>query len=152
MLTHAHVCGVSRSILGQPWRWRGSAGDSVDAGFVPDDLVDQLLMARGVEREALELHRRPTLRGFMPDPSIFRDMDRAAERLADAVEAGEPVTVFGDYDVDGATSAALLVRLLRGLGCAPSAYIPHRLMEGHRPAGEALGRPPEEGAPARRPP
>ncbi|MFL6845732.1 MAG: single-stranded-DNA-specific exonuclease RecJ [Allosphingosinicella sp.] len=146
MLTHAHVCGVSRSILGQPWRWRGSAGDSVDAGFVPDDLVDQLLMARGVEREALELHRRPTLRGFMPDPSIFRDMDRAAERLADAVEAGEPVTVFGDYDVDGATSAALLVRLLRGLGCAPRAYIPDRLMEGYGPSGEALVRLGREGA------
>src|SRR5690349_24318949 len=109
MLTKAHVCGVSRSILGQPWRWRGAAADGHDAAFQPDDLIDQLLMARGVAREGLELHRLPTLRAFMPDPSLFRDMDTAAERLADAVEAGEPVTVFGDYDVDGATSAALLV-------------------------------------------
>ena len=76
----------------------------------------------------------------MPDPSIFRDMDKAAERLADAVEAGEPVTIFGDYDVDGATSAALLIRLLRELGLDPQAYIPDRLMEGYGPSGEALVR------------
>src|SRR5919206_2468020 len=128
MLTTAHVCGVSRSILGQPWRWRGAAADGHDADFRPDDLVDQLLMARGVDRPGLESHRAPTLRAFMPDPSVFRDMDRAAERLADAVEAGEPVTVFGDYHVDGATSAALLIRLLRRLGLAPRPHIPHRLM------------------------
>ena len=77
MLTKAHVCGVSRSILGQPWRWRGTAADGHDAAFQPDDLIDQLLMARGVAREALERHRLPTLRGFMPDPSLFRDMDAA---------------------------------------------------------------------------
>ena len=146
MLTPAHVCGVSRSILGQPWRWRGSAADGHDESFQPDDLIDQLLMARGVAREALERHRLPTLRAFMPDPSLFQDMDKAAERLADAVEAGEPVTVFGDYDVDGATSAALLVRLLRGLGCEPRAYIPDRLMEGYGPSGEALVRLGREGA------
>ena len=114
----AHVCGVTRSILGQPWRWRGGAADSGDEGFQPDDLVDQLLLARGVARADLAHHRRPTLREFMPDPSVFRDMDKAAERLADAVEAGEPTTIFGDYDVDGATSAALLILLLRDLGLA----------------------------------
>ncbi|MDP8994320.1 MAG: single-stranded-DNA-specific exonuclease RecJ, partial [Pseudomonadota bacterium] len=146
MLTTAHVCGVSRSILGQPWRWRGTAADGFDSGFVVDDLVDQLLLARGVARDDLERHRTPTIRGFMPDPAIFRDMDAAAERLADAVEAREPVTVFGDYDVDGATSAALLVRLLRQLGCTPRAYIPDRLMEGYGPSGEALVRLAEEGA------
>ncbi|MGA9581710.1 MAG: single-stranded-DNA-specific exonuclease RecJ [Allosphingosinicella sp.] len=146
MLTKAHVCGVSRSILGQPWRWRGAAADGHDEAFQPDDLIDQLLMARGVAREALEAHRLPTLRGFMPDPSLFRDMDAAAERLADSVEAGESVTIFGDYDVDGATSAALLIRLLRGLGSEPRAYIPDRLMEGYGPSGEALVRLAGEGA------
>ena len=146
LMNPAFVCGVSHSIRGQPWRWRGEAGEARDAGFAPDGLVDELLIARGVGRDELERHRRPSLRGFMPDPSIFRDMDRAAERLADAVEAKEPVTVFGDYDVDGATSAALLVRLLRGLGCDPKAYIPDRLMEGYGPSGEALVRLAREGA------
>src|SRR5690349_18174343 len=137
-MTSYPVCGVLQSILGQPWHWRGTATDGRDDALVPDDLVTQLLIARGVAREEVELHRAPTIRGFMPDPSIFRDMDRAAERLADAVEAGEAITVFGDYDVDGATSAALLIRLLRALGAAPNYYIPDRLMEGYGPSGAAL--------------
>jgi single-stranded-DNA-specific exonuclease len=137
------VCGVSRSILGQPWRWRGG---NADADFQPDDLVDQLLLARGVAREDLARHRAPTLRDFMPDPSLFRDMDKAAERLADAVARQEKVTIFGDYDVDGATSAALLIRLLRDLGLEAAAYIPDRLMEGYGPSGEALVRIAEGGA------
>ena len=140
------LLSVSRSILGQPWRWRGLAGGEGDDGFEPDDLVTQLLLARGVPRDALDQHRSPTIRGFMPDPSIFRDMDAAAERLAAAVVAGEQVTIFGDYDVDGATSAALLVRLLRGLGLDPQAYIPDRLMEGYGPSGAALVRIAEGGA------
>jgi len=138
-----HACGVARSILGQPWRWRGQAGDP---DFAPDDLTDQLLLARGVDRTELERHRSPTLRGFMPDPAIFQDMEKAAARIADAVDAGESVTIFGDYDVDGATSAALLVRLLRELGLDPQAYIPDRLMEGYGPSGEALVRIAEGGA------
>ncbi len=81
----ASPCGVTRSILGQPWRWRGLAGGlENDRDFRPDALVDQLLMARGCARDALDSHRVPTIRGFMPDPSIFLDMDRAAARLADA--------------------------------------------------------------------
>ncbi|HET9429324.1 MAG TPA: single-stranded-DNA-specific exonuclease RecJ [Allosphingosinicella sp.] len=146
LMTANLVCNVSRSILGQPWRWRAGSADARDDSFQPDDLVDQLLLARGVVREELERHRTPTLRGFMPDPSCFRDMDKAAERLADAVQALEPVTVFGDYDVDGATSAALLIRLLRALGSDPKAYIPDRLMEGYGPSGEALVRIAEGGA------
>jgi single-stranded-DNA-specific exonuclease len=136
----ALVLNITRSILGQPWRWRGTAADARDEGFSPDDLVTQLLLARGCPRDAIESHRSPTIRGFMPDPSIFRDMDRAADRVADAVMAGEAITVFGDYDVDGATSAALLIRLLRDLGSDPAAYIPDRLMEGYGPSGEALVR------------
>ena len=110
-----HVLGVASSILGQPWHWRALAADRrKDTGG--DDLLTQLLLARGAPREALERHRRPSIRGFMPDPSVFRDMDRAAARLAAAVEAREQVAIFGDYDVDGATSAALLLLVLRELG------------------------------------
>ncbi len=132
------VLNITQSILGQEWQWREGNVDARDPGFRPDDLVTQLLMARGVPRDDVERHRDPTIRAFMPDPSIFRDMDKGAERIADAVEAGEAVTVYGDYDVDGATSAALLIRLLRDLGLAAGHYIPDRLMEGYGPSGEAL--------------
>ncbi|MBY8823185.1 single-stranded-DNA-specific exonuclease RecJ [Sphingomonas colocasiae] len=137
---------ITRSILGQPWRWRGLDTGARDVNFEPDDLVTQLLLTRGCPRDAIEAHRAPSIRGFMPDPSIFRDMDRAAERLADAVLANEKVTIFGDYDVDGATSAALLIRLLRDLGLHAQAYIPDRLMEGYGPSGEALVRLAEAGS------
>ncbi|GEM71171.1 single-stranded-DNA-specific exonuclease RecJ [Sphingomonas aquatilis] len=139
------VLGVTHSILGQPWHWRSLAADGRD-GFGTDDLVTQLLLARGAPREALEQHRAPSIRAFMPDPSVFRDMDRAAARLADAVEARESIAVFGDYDVDGATSAALLILVLRDLGIEARPYIPDRLLEGYGPSGDALVRLAHEGA------
>ena len=142
----ATVLNVTSSILGQPWRWRALAADARDPGFAPDDLVTQLLLSRGCPREALEAHRNPSIRGFMPDPSIFHDMDRAADRLADAIAADEQIAVFGDYDVDGATSAALLILLLRDLGIEARPYIPDRLMEGYGPSGAALVRLRDEGA------
>jgi len=103
------VLDISHSILEQAWHWRGSGTDGRDPDFQPDDLVSQLLMARGVTRDDIERHRNPTIRNFMPDPSIFQDMENAALRLAQAVEAGEQITVYGDYDVDGATSAAFSI-------------------------------------------
>ena len=127
------ACGVERSLLGQPWRWRRSGGDELGR-----DLTDQLLLARGVEEQDLPRHRAPTIRDFLPDPSEFRDMAKAAARLADAIDNGETVAIFGDYDVDGATSAALLTILLRRLGVDPMIYIPDRLMEGYGPSGAAL--------------
>ncbi|MFL6771449.1 MAG: single-stranded-DNA-specific exonuclease RecJ [Sphingomicrobium sp.] len=132
-MTGMFACGVERSLLGQPWQWRRAGGDELNR-----DLTDQLLLARGVEESDLARHRTPTIRDFLPDPSAFRDMDKAATRLADAVEAGETIAIFGDYDVDGATSAALLTILLRRLGGEPMIYIPDRLMEGYGPSGAAL--------------
>lgn len=111
-----------------------------------DDIVTQLLLARGVSREDLPRHKVPTLRAFLPDPSEFRDMDKAAERIAQAIEAREAITIYGDYDVDGATSAALLIRLIRMLGHDARHYIPDRLLEGYGPTGEALVRLGAEGA------
>lgn len=118
-------------------------GDAADLGH---DLVTQLLLSRGVERADLERHRTPTLNGFLPDPSIFRDMDSAAERIAQAILARETVTVYGDYDVDGATSAALLIRLFGMLGHEAQYYIPDRLLEGYGPSGEALVKLSERGS------
>lgn len=140
------VLNIHHSVLEQAWHWRGSGTDSRDPDFQPDDLVTQLLMARGVPRDDIERHRNPTIRNFMPDPSIFQDMENAAMRLAQAVETGEQITVYGDYDVDGATSAALLIRLLRYLGLNAGYYIPDRLMEGYGPSGEALVRIGESGS------
>ncbi len=110
------------------------------------DLVTQLLLSRGVAPDDVERHRNPSLRAFLPDPSLFRDMDAAAERLAQAVLTQEQLTIYGDYDVDGATSAALLVRLVRDLGHTAQYYIPDRLLEGYGPSGEALVRLAEQGS------
>jgi single-stranded-DNA-specific exonuclease len=147
METGHAVFGVDNSLSGKAWRWRGGymALESAEGGL-ERGLVDQLLLGRGIAREELALHRSPSLRSFLPDPSIFSDMDSAADRLAQAILAGEQITVFGDYDVDGATSAALLVRLLRSLGHDAGAYIPDRLLEGYGPSGEALVRLGTEGS------
>ena len=135
------VLGIGRSLSGLAWRWRGGDGEQIDAcpsaGGL-DDLVTQLLLARGVPRDDLARHKSPTLRAFLPDPSLFRDMDVAADRLAQAVRSDEKVTIYGDYDVDGATSAALLIRVLRDLGLEAGYYIPDRLLEGYGPSGDAL--------------
>ncbi|MBW6523929.1 single-stranded-DNA-specific exonuclease RecJ [Sphingomonas sp. RHCKR47] len=140
-----NVLDIDRSILGQAWRWRALADDQ-RSGLVPDDLITQILLSRGCPREALDDHRAPSIRGFMPDPSIFRDMDKAAARLADAVEREERVAIFGDYDVDGATSSALIVLLLRALGRDARVYIPDRLTEGYGPNAAAMRLLADEGA------
>ncbi len=141
------VTAITHSLSGLAWRWRGGNMDlSGGALGQLDGLVDQLLLARGVERHDLERHRRPTLRDFLPDPSIFNDMDAAAVRLADAIARGEAIAVYGDYDVDGATSAALLIRFLASLGVQARPYIPDRLLEGYGPSAEGLVKLAREGA------
>lgn len=136
------------SLSGKAWRWRGGNMDMAQtaSGGLSDDIITQLLLARGVAREDLPRHRAPTLRAFLPDPSEFRDMELAARRMADAIERREAITIYGDYDVDGATSAALLIRLIRMLGHDARHYIPDRLLEGYGPTGEALVRLGAEGA------
>jgi single-stranded-DNA-specific exonuclease len=145
---HAHVLGVTTSLSGKAWRWRGGNMElgAATAQGLDHSILDQLLLTRGVAEDDLARHARPTLRDFLPDPSVFRDMDTAAARLAQAVTGGEQVTIYGDYDVDGATSAALLVELLRQLGHEAGYYIPDRLLEGYGPSGEALVRLAEAGS------
>ena len=147
MATQPAVFGINRSLSGKAWHWRGGNMElGGGAASLDEDIVTQLLLARGVPRDDLARHRSPSLRSFLPDPSQFRDMDAAAERLAEAVLSRETVTIYGDYDVDGATSAALLVRLLRMLGHDARYYIPDRLLEGYGPSGEALVRLGAEGS------
>ena len=117
-----------------------------NAPSLGDNIVRQLLLSRGVAPQDIDRHLTPTLRNFLPDPSLFRDMDTAADRIAQAVLSGEKITIYGDYDVDGATSSALLIRLLRDLGVDAGYYIPDRLLEGYGPSGEALVKLGEEGS------
>jgi single-stranded-DNA-specific exonuclease len=147
MALRAPTFGIDTSLSGKSWQWRGGNMDlGENASGLEDDIVTQMLLSRGVEREDIDRHRTPSLRAFLPDPSSFRDMDAAAERLAQAVIIGESVTIYGDYDVDGATSAALFIRLLRMLDHDARYYIPDRLLEGYGPSGEALVKLGEEGS------
>jgi single-stranded-DNA-specific exonuclease len=137
---HRLVFGVDRSLLGRPWRWRG--GKVLDPSeaqrYAADDVLAQIFFARGAHAGDIGRLTSPTIRDLLPDPSIFRDMDEAARRIADAVTGGEAIVIFGDYDVDGATSAALLIRFLRACGATVSHYIPDRLLEGYGPSADAL--------------
>jgi single-stranded-DNA-specific exonuclease len=153
MASHSlsHVLGVSQSLSGKAWLWRGgnmdiSGGSFADAQSLERDILSQLLMTRGVAADDVARHAKPTMREFLPDPSAFRDMDQAAQRIAQAVLSGEQITIYGDYDVDGATSAALLVELLRELGVEAGYYIPDRLLEGYGPSGPALVKLAEDGS------
>ncbi len=132
---------VERSLSGRRWQLhpvdeRLSAALCQRHGL--PEILGRILAARGVSVDAAEDHLAPTLRALMPDPSAMKDMDRAADRIAGAIASGERIAVFGDYDVDGATSAALLLRYLRALGSEPLLHIPDRMAEGYGPNAPAL--------------
>jgi single-stranded-DNA-specific exonuclease len=107
-----------------------------DAGV--SDAVARVLASRGVEPMAAPDFLHPTLKALMPDPSRFIDMDQAAARIVVAIKSGEGIAVFGDYDVDGATSSALLMRFFRSIGVKVPVYIPDRRIEGYGPNAPAL--------------
>jgi len=93
--------------------------------------LSQLLSVRGVPLEMAVDYLNPTLKGQLPDPLHLIDMDKAVERVAKALKAKETIAIWGDYDVDGATSSALLLRYFRALGTEPLVYIPDRMKEGY---------------------
>jgi len=133
--------GVGCSVTGRRWIWRlgeERTGLAIAQRLGVPELVGRLLAARGVAMDDAAAFLEPTLRGLMPDPSVLTDMDAAAARLARAVQAGETVAVFGDYDVDGACSAAIMILTLRTLGCPVLAHVPDRLLEGYGPNPPAL--------------
>lgn len=140
-MSGATVLGVGQSVTGRRWVWRAAEerlglGIAQRAGL--PEMVGRLLAARGVGIEAVADFLDPRLRSLLPDPSLLADMDRTAERLAAAVQAGETVGVFGDYDVDGACAGALMVSLLGALGCPVLSHVPDRLREGYGPNEPAL--------------
>ncbi|WP_439492708.1 single-stranded-DNA-specific exonuclease RecJ [Bosea sp. (in: a-proteobacteria)] len=143
--------GVTRSALGRPWRDRldaaglGRAEALTQREGLPDILA-RLLAGRGVEPNEAQSFLEPRLRDLLPDPGTLIDMGPAAARLARAVESGERVAIFGDYDVDGACSAALLADFLTQAGARPRIHIPDRLIEGYGPNSDAIRQLAAEGA------
>ena len=115
----AGYLGVSRSLTGRAWRERPADADTVRRHQLALGLSEPLaraLASRGVSADGGEAYLNPTLKALFPDPSSFLDMDRAAQVLIDALLADRPMTVFADYDVDGASSAAQIVRWFRAMG------------------------------------
>jgi single-stranded-DNA-specific exonuclease len=142
--------GVAKSLCGRFWLERPGddrLGLAIAQRCQVPELIGRMLAARGHSLEGAPGFLEPRLRDLLTDPSELRDMDQAAERLADAIAEGERIAVFGDYDVDGATSAALLSRFLRGVGSAePLLYVPDRMREGYGPNGPAFHALKAEGA------
>ncbi|MCI3133075.1 single-stranded-DNA-specific exonuclease RecJ [Phenylobacterium aquaticum] len=147
--TQAGYLGVSRSLTGRPWRARPADPELVrrhQMGLGLSEPLARALASRGVAAEMGETYLNPTLRALFPDPSSFTDMDRAAAILVDAVVRDRRMVVFADYDVDGASSAAQLVRWMRAMGKDLPIYVPDRITEGYGPSPAAFRRLREEGA------
>jgi single-stranded-DNA-specific exonuclease len=135
--------GVESSATGRAWRDRLDARGAARALAIAQrydlpELLARILAGRNIEIDAVEAFLDPTVRRSMPDPHVLTAMPEAAARIADAVQGGETIAIFGDYDVDGATSSALLARFLRQAGSDPLIHIPDRLFEGYGPNVEAV--------------
>jgi single-stranded-DNA-specific exonuclease len=140
---HRLFLGVESSATGRAWRDRLDERGAARALAIAQrhdvpELLARILAGRNVELDAVETFLDPTIKRTMPDPHVLAGMAEAAERLADAVTRTESIAIFGDYDVDGATSSALLTRYLRFCGVEPIIHIPDRLFEGYGPNVEAV--------------
>jgi single-stranded-DNA-specific exonuclease len=135
--------GVARSLTDKLWRDRLDARGAAKALAIVQrhrlpELLARVLAGRGVDTDAVADFLDPTIRKLLPDPFTVTEMEAAAKRIADAAASGETVAIFGDYDVDGATSAALLAWHLRHCGLDPLIHIPDRIFEGYGPNTEAV--------------
>lgn len=135
--------GVERSATGRVWRDRldprGTARAlAIAQRYQVPEMLSRIIAGRGIDIDAVEDFLDPTIRKLLPDPLTVTDMEVAAKRIADAAARGEKVAIFGDYDVDGATSAALLTWHLRHCGLDPLIHIPDRIFEGYGPNVEAV--------------
>lgn len=143
--------GVRSSARGFQWRERlrpelKSLATAIGQHHGLPEMIGRILAARNVGLDAVPGFLDPTLKSLMPDPSVLRDMDKAAARIADAIEAKQRVAIFGDYDVDGACSSALLHRFLSHHDVPSRIYIPDRLFEGYGPNVGAIETLVNEGA------
>ncbi|MER8966474.1 single-stranded-DNA-specific exonuclease RecJ [Mesorhizobium sp. M0808] len=134
---------VRQSATGVSWEHRlterqDMAALAIAQGYGVPDIVARVLAGRGVTAEQTEQFLDPTIRNLLPDPASLTDMDKAASRIAQAVMAREKVAIFGDYDVDGAASSALLKRFLAHFSVPSEIYIPDRIFEGYGPNPEAM--------------
>ncbi len=143
--------GVERSARGLKWverlpPSRAHLGTAIAQRHNLPEIIGRILAARDIALEDVPDVLNPTMRALCPDPATLTDMDKAASRLARAVAAGEKVAIFGDYDVDGACSSALLYRFLMWHGLSPRIYIPDRITEGYGPNAAAIASLIDEGA------
>ncbi|HHV69233.1 single-stranded-DNA-specific exonuclease RecJ [Brucella intermedia] len=143
MTTERFFLGIKQSATGQKWVDRLGLREANTALAIAQhhgitDLVARVLAGRGVSVEGAPEFVDPTLRNLMPDPATLTDMDNAAGRIADAILRRETVAIFGDYDVDGACSSALMSRFLKHYGIPHSIYIPDRIFEGYGPNPDAM--------------
>ncbi|MBB5051202.1 single-stranded-DNA-specific exonuclease [Afipia massiliensis] len=135
--------GVTRSATGRVWRDRldprGAARAlAIAQRYQVPEMLARIIAGRGIDIDAVDDFLDPTIRKLLPDPLTVTEMEAAAKRIADAATRGEKVAIFGDYDVDGATSAALLTWHLRHCGLDPLIHIPDRIFEGYGPNVEAV--------------
>ena len=134
--------GVETSATGR--RWVGPTGDEdrLAEAMAQDTQLPaplcRILVRRGVSAQDAAAFLAPTLRDLLPDPRSLKDMDAASARFLTAVAQGERIAVFADYDVDGGTSAALLINWLRDMGRPATLYVPDRIDEGYGPNDEAM--------------
>ena len=143
--------GVRASVRGFTWRERLDPARAKTAIAISQrhelpELLGRVLAARDIALDEVPVTLDPTIKALLPDPSTLRDMDKAASRLADAIERREAIAIFGDYDVDGACSSALLKRFLQAHGLDARIYIPDRMTEGYGPNPEAIKALAKEGA------
>ncbi|MBT6329250.1 MAG: single-stranded-DNA-specific exonuclease RecJ, partial [Kordiimonadaceae bacterium] len=135
------ILAVESSVMGRAWVARPAEHRIVQAISQNHNLPEifaRVVVGRGIDVDTAEVFLKPTLKETLPDPSHFKDMDKACTRIADAIVAGEKVAVFGDYDVDGATSSAIFKRFFKSVGSDITAYIPDRMLEGYGPNTKAL--------------
>ncbi|WP_417309869.1 single-stranded-DNA-specific exonuclease RecJ [Devosia sp.] len=142
---------VVRSVQGRMWVDRLDAAATRTATAIGQrtalsEILARIVAGRGVTLDEAETYLQPTIRELMPDPSTLAGMDELADRLAKAITDSEPVALFGDYDVDGAASCALMTRYLRHFGLEPQVHIPDRIFEGYGPNTAAIDKLVEGGA------